>query len=165
MLFHLRLDGLAQLNAGLGGFFYAALLVGLRNEGRHRGGLAGGRVLGYEDDQAIAGAGKNAFARVGREHFVDDVHGGTAGHGDAGAHLHDVPGRDRTGEVDMAHVCGHAVLAGPLHGAGIGGFVNPFQDAATADAGGAGHGDVGWRCHKAQRQRRRFLIFRNGRRR
>ena len=149
LFFHLFLDGLAQLDAGLGGLFHAALLIGLRHKGRHRGGFAGSWVLGHENNQAIAGASENALARVGRKYLVDDVHRGAAGHGDARAHLHDVPGRDRPGEVDMAHVCGHAVLAGPLHGAGIGGLINPFQDAAAANAGGAGHGDVGWRCHKA----------------
>ena len=79
-----------HLGVAVGGLGDAALLVVGRHKRRHRHGFAGVRVLGHEDDQAVAGTGELAFAGVGGEHLVHNVHGRAAGHGDAGAYLHDV---------------------------------------------------------------------------
>lgn len=52
-------------------------------------------------------------------------------------------GGNGSGEVDVANVGRHAVFAGPLDGAGIGGLVDPLEDAAAADALGTGDDLVG----------------------
>ena len=72
---HLRLDGLAQPDAGLRGIGDAALLVVGGHESGHCHGLVGAGVLGHEDHEAVAGSGEHALAGVGGEHLVDNVHG------------------------------------------------------------------------------------------
>ena len=151
---HLCLDGLAQLDAGLRGGLDAQLVIRLGYERGHWGRLARRRVLGHEDDEAIACAGEEAVARVGGEHLVDDVHGGAARHSNARADLHDVTRGNGAREVDVADVGGHAVRAGPLRGAGVRGLIDPFEDAAAADALGARDKQVRGRGHKAQREGR-----------
>ena len=147
---HLLFDVLAQFHAGLRGLLDALFFVSLRDVRGHLHALAGLGVLGHEDDQAVAGAGEHAFTRVGGEDLVDDVHGAPSGHGDAGAHLHDVPGRDRAGEVNVAHVCGDAIGRGPLDGTGVGGFVDPLEDASAGNALRTSVNDVRRGRHEAK---------------
>ena len=139
---HFLLNCLAQLDAGQRGLLDALLLLGLRDVLRHSLG-ATVLVHSHEDHQAVAGAGELAVARVGREHFVDDVHGGTPGVGDAGTHLDQVAGRNWAGEVDMPHIGGHAIGLRPAHGAGIGRLIDPLQHAPTVHAHAAGVQHVG----------------------
>ena len=65
LLFHLFLDGLAQLNAGLRSLPHALVLGGLRGQWRHGNCLSGFSVLGHEDDETVAGTREDTVARIG----------------------------------------------------------------------------------------------------
>lgn len=99
-------------------------------------------VDGNEDDEAVAGAAKGAVAGVGGEHFVDDVHRGSAGVGDCGSYFDEVSGGDGACEMDVSDVCRNTVGARPADGTGVGRFVDPLEDTTAVDAHGTGEEDI-----------------------
>ena len=127
---HRGFDVLPQGDPLDGVGFQSLIQRGDRRPGRHRGRPAVA-VDGDEDHQALGRRGERADLRIRGGDGDLDVHAGPSGVHHPGVHLDQVPGLDRAGEVDVADVGRHAIVAAPPDSQRVGGLVDPFQDPAA----------------------------------